>query len=60
MTQTPSLVESRVEIIIDIGYHDLVPKMIVILSVHPLHLAQMAILIINQWEFKKDIPIKCC
>jgi hypothetical protein len=56
MTQTPSLVESRVEIILDIGCHDLVPRMII----HPLHLTQMAILIINQWEFKKDIPIKCC
>jgi hypothetical protein len=43
MTQAPCLVESKVEIILDIGCLDLAPKMIIVLFVHPLHLTRMAI-----------------
>jgi hypothetical protein len=60
MTQKPCLTESKVEIILDIGHLDLAPRIIIMLSIHPLHLTKMAIWIINRWEFKKDIPIKCC
>jgi hypothetical protein len=52
MTQTPCLVESKVEIIIDIGHLDLAPRMTIMLFVHPLHLTIMAMWIINWWEFK--------
>jgi hypothetical protein len=58
MTQTTCHVESKVEIIFVIGHFDLAPRMTIIFSIHFLHLTKMAIWIINQWEFKENIPIK--
>jgi hypothetical protein len=43
MTQITCHVESKVEIILDIGHFDLAPRMTIILSIHSLHLTKMAI-----------------
>jgi hypothetical protein len=60
MTQAPCPMKSKVENILDIGCFDLAPRMTIIHFVHPSHLTIMAIQIFNLWEFKKNIPIKCC
>jgi hypothetical protein len=60
MTQAPCPTKSKVEIIFDIGRFDLAPRMTIILYVHPLDLTIMVIRIFNLWEFKENIPIKCC
>jgi hypothetical protein len=46
VTQTTSLLETRPDIIFDIGCNHLAPNMAIILSIHALHLQRL----LNSWK----------
>jgi hypothetical protein len=58
MTQTPSSLKSKVEIVLDVTCLNFAPRIAIMLPIHSLHLAKL-IVEINKGEFKQNITIRC-
>jgi hypothetical protein len=59
MTQTPSSLKNKVEIVLEISCFNFAPRMAIMLLIHSLHLAKLIVKIDNKGGFKQNIAIKC-